>query len=110
MGLDFKFVGFLGDVFLQDFGFGCLWVVEIYYFIKEFVNDDEVVVNRFFFECFEIFGKDFDDFMEEQQDFGGIGVVFCKGEEVKVVVVDIEILYFLLEDGLYRLISLVFVC
>lgn len=30
--------------------------------------------------------------MQEEEDFGGIGVAFCEGEQVKVVVADVEIL------------------
>lgn len=30
--------------------------------------------------------------MEEEQDLGGVGVAFCEGEKVKVVVSDVEVL------------------
>ena len=30
--------------------------------------------------------------MQEEEDFGGVGVAFCEGEEVEVVVADVEIL------------------
>ena len=30
--------------------------------------------------------------MEKEEDFGGVGVAFCEGEEVEIVVTDVEIL------------------
>ena len=30
--------------------------------------------------------------MQEEENFGGVGVAFCKGEEVEVVVTDVEVL------------------
>lgn len=30
--------------------------------------------------------------MQEEEDFGGVGVAFCEGEKVEVVVSDVEIL------------------
>lgn len=30
--------------------------------------------------------------MQEKEDLGGVGVAFCEGEEVEVVMTDVEIL------------------
>jgi hypothetical protein len=30
--------------------------------------------------------------VEEEKDFGGIGVAFCEGEEIEIAVADVEIL------------------
>ena len=30
--------------------------------------------------------------MQEKKDLGGIGIAFCEGEEVEVVVTDVEVL------------------
>ena len=38
--------------------------------------------------------------MEEEEDFSGVGITFCEGEEVEVVVTDVEIL--LSHYGLYK--------
>lgn len=69
-------MGFLGNVFLQDFRFRGLRVAEIHHFVEEFVDDDEIVADGFFFEFFEVFGEYFDDFVQEEEDFGGVGVAF----------------------------------
>ena len=31
--------------------------------------------------------------MEEEEDLGGVGVALCEGEEIKVVVADVEVLW-----------------
>jgi hypothetical protein len=54
-----------------------LGVAEIHHFVEEFVYDDEVVADGFFFEFFEVLGEDFDDFVEEEENFGGVCVTFC---------------------------------
>ena len=38
--------------------------------------------------------------MQEEEDFGGVGVAFGKGEEVEVVVTDVEVL--LVHYGLHK--------
>jgi hypothetical protein len=30
--------------------------------------------------------------VEEEKDFGGIGVTFCEGEEIEIAVADVEVL------------------
>jgi hypothetical protein len=55
-----------------------LWVAKVHHFIEKFVDDNEVVAYRFFFEFFGIFGEDFDNFVEEEEDLGGVRVAFCE--------------------------------
>ena len=38
--------------------------------------------------------------MQEEEDFGGVGVAFCEGEKVEVVVTDVEVL--LAHYGLHK--------
>jgi hypothetical protein len=66
-----------------------LWVAKVHHFVEKFVDDDEVVADRFFFELFEVFGEDLNDLMEEEENFGGVCVSFCQCEEVEVVMSDI---------------------
>jgi hypothetical protein len=69
-----------------------LRVAKIHHFVKQLVDDDKVVADGFFFELFEVFGEDLDDFVEEEEDFGGICVAFREGEEIEIVMSDIEVL------------------
>lgn len=39
--------------------------------------------------------------MEKKEDFGGIGISFCKGEEVKVIVPDVQILVEILKSAAF---------
>ena len=82
----------LGDVLLEDLGLGGLRVAEIHHLIEELVDDDEVVADGLLFEGFEVLGEDFDDFVKEEEDLGGVGVALCEGEDVEVVVADVEVL------------------
>ena len=94
-------MGFLGDVFLENFGLGGLRVAKIHHFVEEFVDDDEVVADGFFFEGFEVFGEGLDEAVEEEEEGCWVGVAFCEGEEVEVGMADVEVL-------VCRCISLVF--
>jgi hypothetical protein len=67
----------LRDVFLEDLGLGCLRVTKVHHLIKKLVNDDEVVPNGFFFEGLEILGKDLDNLVKKEKNFGGVCVSFC---------------------------------
>ncbi len=80
------------DVFLEDLGFGGLWVAKVHHLVEELVDDDKVIPDGFFFELFEVLGEDFDNLVEEEKDFGGIGISFGKGEKVKVGVSYVEVL------------------
>lgn len=87
-----KLVALLRNVLLQDLALCSLRISEIHHLVEELVDDYEVVADGFFFELFEVLGEDFDDFVKKQKDFGGVGVAFCEGEEVEVVVPDVEVL------------------
>lgn len=93
-------MGLLRDVLLQNLGLGGLGVAKVHHLVEELVDDDEVVSDGFLLELFEVLGEDFDDFVQEEEDFGGVGVAFCEGEEVEVVVADVEVLAWLLGDVL----------
>ena len=56
-----------------------MWVAEVHHLVEKFVDNDKVVPYRFFFEFLEIFGKDFDNLVEEEEDLGSICVSFCEG-------------------------------
>jgi hypothetical protein len=77
---------------LEDLRLGGLRVAKVHHLIQKLVNDDEVVADGLFLKCLEIFGKDLDDLMEEEEDLGGISVAFCEGEEVKVIMADVKVL------------------
>jgi len=51
-----------------------------------------IIPYRLLLQLFEVFSKHFDDLVQEEEDFGGVGVAFCEGEKVEVVVSDVEIL------------------
>lgn len=91
--MDLELVGFLGDVLLEDLGLGGLGIAKVHHFVEKLVDDDKVVANRLFLEGFEVLGEDLDDLVEEEEDFGGIGVALGEGEEVEVVVADVEVLW-----------------
>lgn len=69
-----------------------LRIAKIHHLVQKFVDDDEVVPYALFFELFEVFGEDFDDLVQEEEDFSGVAVAFRQGEEVEVVVSDVEVL------------------
>lgn len=85
-------MGLLGDVLLEDLGLGGLGVAKVHHLIEELVDDDEVIADGLFLEGLEVLGEDLDDLVEEEEDLGGICVAFCEGEEVEVVVSDVEVL------------------
>lgn len=91
-GLDLELVGLLGDVLLEDLGLGGLGIAKVHHLVEKFVNDDKVIADGLLFEGLEVLGEDFDDLVEEEEDLGGVGVALGKGEEVEVVVADVEIL------------------
>lgn len=65
---------------------------EIHHFVQEFVDDDKVVADAFFFQFLEVFGKDLDNLVEKQQELGGIAVALGQRQKVEVVVPDVEVL------------------
>ncbi len=78
-------------ILLQYLGFSGLWVAKVHHLIKQLVDDHEVVPYALLFELLEVFCKDFYDLVEEQENLSSIAVPFGKGEEVKVVVADVEV-------------------
>ncbi len=79
-GLRLQLVRLLRDVFLQDLGLGYLRIPEIHHLIEQLVDDDKVVADGFFFEFFEIFNKDVAELVQEEQDCGGVCVLFGGGD------------------------------
>ena len=95
----------LRDIFLQDLGFGGLWVPKVHHFIEEFIDDDEVVSYRFLFELFEIFREHFHDLMEKEKDFGSIRVALGQGEKIKIIMADIQVLRVVSAEPTYSLLA-----
>jgi hypothetical protein len=56
--LHFELVAFLRNVFLQDFRLGRLGEPEIHHFVEQFVDDNKIVPDGFFFELFKVFLQD----------------------------------------------------
>ncbi len=86
-------MAFLGDVLLQYLRLGGLGVAEIHHLIQKLVYHDEVIPDALFFELFEVFCEDLHYPVQEEQDLSGVGVAFCEGEQVEVVVADVEVVY-----------------
>jgi hypothetical protein len=70
-----------------------LRIAKVHHLIQQLVDDDEVISYTLLFQLFEIFCENFNDFMEEQEYLGGIGVALRQGKEVEIVMADVEILY-----------------
>lgn len=66
-------------------------VTKVHHLIQQLVNDHKVVPYTLLLKFFEVLGEDLDDLVQKQEYFGGICVSFCKSEEVKVVVTDVEV-------------------
>jgi hypothetical protein len=69
-----------------------LWIAKVHHFIQQLVDDDKVVPDRFFLQLFKIFGEDFDDLMEKEEDFRSVGVTLGKGKKVKIIMPYVQIL------------------
>ena len=89
----------LGDVFLEDLCFCGLRVAVVHHLVEKFVDDDKVVPDGLLLERFEVLGEHLDDFVQEEQDLGGVGVALGQGEEVQVVVADVEVVDALVGDA-----------
>ena len=85
-------VRLLRDVLLQDLGLGRLRVAKVHHLVEQLVDDDEVVADRLLLELLEVLGEDLDDLVQEEEDLGGVCVALGQGEEVEVVVADVEVL------------------
>jgi hypothetical protein len=77
---------------LQYLRLCCLWIAKVHHLVQQFVDDDKVVAYTLLFQLLEVLCEDLDNFVEEEQYFGGIGIAFCYGEEVEVIVADVEVL------------------
>ena len=64
------------NVLLEDLALSCLGVSEVHHLVHEFIYDDEVVANGFFFEFFEVFNEDGDKAVKEKDDLCRICVAF----------------------------------
>jgi len=54
-----------------------LRISKVHHLIQQLVDNDEVISYTLFFQLFEIFGENFDDFVKEEEDLGGIGIALC---------------------------------
>jgi hypothetical protein len=77
---------------LEDLGLGGLRVAKVHHLVEQLVYDDEVVADGLLLERLEVFCKDLDDLVEEEKDLGGVGVALGEGEDVEVVMTDVEVL------------------
>jgi hypothetical protein len=78
-------------ILLQYLGLGGLWVAKVHHLIQQLVDDDKVVPYALLLELLEVLCEDLDHLVQEQKDLGGICVAFGEGEEVEVVVADVEV-------------------
>lgn len=76
---------------MKDLGLGGLRITKIQHFIEELINDDKVIPDTLFFQLFEIFCEDFHNAVEEEEDFGRIGILFRQGQQIEVVMSDVEV-------------------
>ena len=66
----------------------CLRIAKVHDFIKQLIDEDEIVANRFLFELLEVLTEDGDQFVQEREDKGGVGVGLCYRQQDEVVVFD----------------------
>ncbi len=80
------------DSLLQYLTLRRLRIPEIHHLVQKLVDYNEIIADALLLQLLEILGEDLDDLMQEEEDLGGVGVAFCEGEEVEVVVSDVEVL------------------
>lgn len=61
--MNFEFMRLLGDVFLENLGLGGLGISKVHHLVKQLVDDNKIVADGFFFDDFEVLGKDLNNFM-----------------------------------------------
>ena len=66
----------------------CLRIAEVHDFIKQLIDEDEVVANRFLFKLLEVLTEDGDQFVQEREYEGGVGVRLCHRQQDEVIVFD----------------------
>lgn len=71
----------------------CLRIAKVHHFVKQLVDDDKVVPYRLLLELLKVFCKDLDEPVEEEENFGGIGVAFGEGEDIEIAVTNVEVLF-----------------
>jgi hypothetical protein len=78
-------------ILLQNLGLGGLWVAKIHHLIQQLVDDHEIISYTLLLQLLEVLCEDLHHLMQEQEDLGGICVSFGEGEEVEIVVADVEV-------------------
>ena len=63
-------------------------VAKIHDFIKELINEDEIVSNRLLFELLEILAENGDQLVEEGEDEGRVGIGLGHRQQDQIVVFD----------------------
>lgn len=75
----------------------------VHHFIKQFVDDHEVVSDRLFLEVLEVALEHFDEGDEEGENHDGVVVLFGDGDDVEIVVfVEVEEMVVLVLDDWSR--------
>jgi hypothetical protein len=69
-----------------------LRVAKVHHLVQKLVYNNEIVADGFFFESLEVLCEYLNDFVEEEEDLGSICVALGEGEDVEVVVANIEVL------------------
>lgn len=80
-GLNLEFVRFLRDIFLKNLALRRLGVAKVHHFVQKLVNDDEIVAYTLFFEFLEILDENLDESVQEDYNFGSVGVSLGQGED-----------------------------
>ena len=80
------------DPLLQYLTLRSLRIPKVHHLVQQLVYDDEIVPYRFLLKLFEILGKNLDDFVQKEEDLRGVGIAFRKGEQVEIIMSDVEIL------------------
>ena len=63
-------------------------VAKIHDFIKELINEDEIVSNRLLFELLEILAENGDQLVKEGEDEGRVGIGLGHRQQDQIVVFD----------------------
>lgn len=77
---------------LQYFALRGLWVAKIHHLVQQFIDNDKVIPDTFFFQHLKVFRKHLHDLVEEEEDLRRIGIPLGQRKNVEVAVSDIEVL------------------
>ncbi len=80
------------DLLLQYLTLRRLRIPEIHHLIQKLVDYNKIVAYALLLQLFEVLGENLDDLVQEEEDLGGVGVAFREGEQVEVVVSNVEVL------------------